>query len=363
VVERRGAVENLVVTEDVWRGRRVLLTGHSGFKGGWLALWLRRLGAQVTGLSLPPEQPSLFGAANLAECTDGHFVDIRDASAVARLVEDVQPEIVFHLAAQSLVRRSYANPVETYATNVMGTANLLEAVRVKSPATRAIVVITTDKCYENKEWVWGYRETDPLGGYDPYSSSKAATELVAHSYARSFFSAPGTPALATARAGNVIGGGDWAADRLLPDLLRACEANQTLQIRYPHAVRPWQHVLEPLAGYLRLAERLYVQGRQYAGAWNFGPAEASLKPVSWVADRFLAVWGTGVRWETTETAQPHEAAILKLDCSKAAHFLDWRPTLGLEQAIDMVVQWHKACASGEDMQAFSNAQIATYIAH
>ena len=354
-------MEDLGVNEFTWQGRRVLLTGHSGFKGGWLALWLHRLGAQVTGLSLPPPtQPCLFELASIAACTDSHFGDIRNAGEVASLLAKVQPEIVFHLAAQPLVRRSYADPLETFSTNVMGTANLLEAVRTVSPATRAIVVITTDKCYENREWVWGYRESDPLGGHDPYSSSKAGTELVAASYAKSFFNAPGTPVLATARAGNVIGGGDWAADRLVPDLIRACQHDQNLSIRYPQAIRPWQHVLEPLAGYLRLAERLYAQERQYAGAWNFGPSEGSLKPVSWIADRVLAAWQTNARWHTAQAAAPHEAGILKLDCSKAAHLLDWHPALHLETAIDLVVEWHKACLSESDMHAFTNAQITTY---
>lgn len=338
-----------------------MLTGHTGFKGGWLALWLHRLGANVTGLSLPPLLPGMYDAANIARITDGHFVDIRDAHAVSQIVSTVQPEIIFHLAAQPLVRRSYLDPLETYSTNVMGTANLLEAVRIKSPNTRAIVVVTTDKCYENREWVWGYRETDSLGGHDPYSSSKAGTELVAHSYAKSFFNTAAMPALATARAGNVIGGGDFAADRLLPDLLRACEKEQNLFVRYPNAIRPWQHVLEPLAGYVRLAERLYDTGKQYSGAWNFGPTEASLKPVSWVATHFIDKWGSKIKWDNSDLEQLHEAGILKLDCSKAAHLLDWRSNMELEQAIELVVDWHKAKIAGREMHDFSNAQIAAYI--
>ena len=349
------------MTSDPWRGRRVLLTGHSGFKGGWLALWLKSLGARVTGLSLPPPaQPNLFELAHVAEGMDSQFHDIRDASAIAALVAKTQPEVVFHLAAQPLVRRSYADPLETYSTNVMGTANLLEAIRTGSPATRAIVVVTTVKCYENHEWVWGYRESDPLGGHDPYSASKAATELVAASYAKSYFSGPGNPALATARAGNVIGGGDWAADRLVPDLIHACEAEQDLSIRYPRAIRPWQHVLDPLAGYLRLAERLLEKGHAFAGAWNFGPSEGNLKPVSWIADHFLAAWQTSARWNQVEGTEPHEAGILKLDWSKAAHQLGWRPSMGIESAIARVVEWHKACNAGQDMRLFSLAQIAAY---
>jgi CDP-glucose 4,6-dehydratase len=242
----------------------------------------------------------------------------------------------------------------------MGTANLLEAVRCASPATRAIVVVTTDKCYENREWIWGYRESDPLGGHDPYSSSKAGAELVAASYAKSFFSAAGTPALATARAGNVIGGGDWAPDRLVPDLVRSCEQSLPLTIRYPQAIRPWQHVLDPLAGYLRLAEHLIEPGREYAGAWNFGPGEASLKPVSWIADGFFAAWGQKSHWTSPPGVHPHEAGILKLDWSKAAHLLGWRPKLAIEPAIEQVVAWHKACIAGQDMRRFTESQIAAY---
>ncbi len=345
----------------LWHGRRVLLTGHTGFKGGWLALWLQRLGAQVAGLALPPPtQPSLFELAGVARGMESHLGDIRDAGALATLVARFQPEVVFHLAAQALVRRSYADPIETFSTNVMGTANLLEAIRAGSPATRAIVVVTTDKCYENREWVWGYRETDPLGGHDPYSSSKAATELVAACYAKSWFSADGAPALATARAGNVVGGGDWAADRLVPDLVRAAERSAPLTIRYPRAIRPWQHVLDPLAGYLILAERRFTDGRPYAGAWNFAPAEANLKPVSWIADHFLAAWGGGAGWHAATSTQPHEAGILKLDWSKAAHLLDWRPRLEIKAAIGQVVAWHKACIAGQDMRQVTESQIAAY---
>jgi len=348
---------------DIWRGRRVLLTGHTGFKGGWLALCLQHLGAKVVGISLPPLSPSMYDAAGIAQCTDGYFVDIRDAKALAKIVGSVQPEIIFHLAAQPLVRNSYLDPLETYSTNVMGTANLLEAVRVQSPETRAIVVVTTDKCYENREWVWGYRETDSLGGHDPYSSSKAGAELVAHSYSRSFFNNAEMPALATARAGNVIGGGDFAVDRLLPDLLQACEKKKNLFVRYPNAIRPWQHVLEPLAGYLRLAASLYQFGKEYSGAWNFGPTEASLKPVSWVVDHFIDRWGSRIKWESHDSGQLHESGILKLDSSKAAQFLGWRSRMGLEQAIEWVISWHKAQLAGEEMQRISNLQIAEFISY
>jgi len=347
----------------LWKGRRVLLTGHTGFKGGWLATWLKDMGAQVTGLALaPPTRPSLFELARVAEGMDSRIGDIRDAEALASLVAKTRPEVVFHLAAQPLVRRSYVDPLETFSTNVMGTANLLEAIRRHSMATRAIVVVTTDKCYENREWVWGYRETDPLGGHDPYSSSKAGTEIVAACYAKSFFHGAGAPALATARAGNVIGGGDWAADRLVPDLVRASETSAALTIRYPQAIRPWQHVLDPLAGYLRLAELLWEHGPQspYAGAFNFGPGEAGLKPVSWIADRFLHAWQGGASWHTDATAQPHEAGILKLDWSKAAHLLGWRPGIEIGAAIGHVVEWHKACIAGQDMRQFTAAQIAAY---
>ncbi len=346
---------------NFWIGRRVLLTGHTGFKGGWLAIWLSRLGAQVTGLSLPPSLPSLYDAADISKCAKEYFFDIRDAQAVSKIVTLVQPEIVFHLAAQPLVRSSYLNPLETYATNVMGTANLLDAVRLNSPDTRSIVVVTTDKCYQNKENIWGYRETDPLGGHDPYSSSKAASELVAHSYAQSYFNSSSLTSLATARAGNVIGGGDFAADRLFPDLIRACEKRENLVLRYPQAIRPWQHVLEPLAGYLRLAKRLFECGNKFSGAWNFGPDEASFKPVSWVVNHFIDKWGSEISWEKQYSEQPYEAGILKLDCTKAAHFLEWRPIMGLEQSIDLVISWHKAQIEGKKMKEFSDAQILNYI--
>jgi CDP-glucose 4,6-dehydratase len=356
-------MESLGMTEAFWRGRRVLLTGHSGFKGGWLALWLHRLGAQVTGFSLPPPTtPSLFELARVASCTDSHFGDIRDARALAALVEKTQPEIVFHLAAQPLVRRSYADPLETYSTNVMGTANLLEAIRLKSPATRAIVVVTTDKCYENREWDWGYRETDPLGGHDPYSSSKAGTELVAASYAKSFFSAPGMPALATARAGNVIGGGDWAADRLVPDLLQALLAGQPARIRNPHATRPWQHVLEPLRGYLLLAERLHALGPAFAEAWNFGPLDDDAKPVQWIATELTRLWGPQATWVADPGEHPHEAHYLKLDISKARARLPWKPALRLADALQLTVDWARQHQAGQDMRVVTLAQIAHYLA-
>lgn len=354
-------MENLVNTDNIWRGRRVLITGHTGFKGGWLSLWLSKLGAQVTGVSLPPLPASMFEISNIDQCAQSFYLDIRDSYSLTNLVDSIQPEIVFHLAAQPLVRRSYLDPIETYTTNIIGTVNLLEAIRLKSTNTRAIVVVTTDKCYENKEWVWGYRETDSLGGHDPYSCSKAAAELVASSYARSFFGLESMPALATARAGNVIGGGDFAADRLLPDLISACHKSENLFIRYPNAIRPWQHVLEPLSGYIKLAESLFIHGNKYSGPWNFGPTEASFKTVSWIVEYFIKAWNSDIIWTTDDSEQPHESGILKLDCSKSGHYLNWNSKLSIEDSISLVVKWHKAHINGDNMQDLSNFQVSNYL--
>ncbi len=326
-----------------WNGRRVLLTGHTGFKGAWLALWLRKWGARVAGLALPPPtEPSLFTAAGVGADVPGGIADVRDAAAVHAAVESHRPEIVFHLAAQPLVRLSYADPVATYATNVMGTVHVLDAVRATG-GVRAVVCITTDKCYENREWAWGYRESDSLGGRDPYSNSKACAELVSASYRDSFLREQGV-ALATARAGNVIGGGDWAAERLVPDLVGAFAASRPAIVRNPGAIRPWQHVLEPLGAYLLLAQRLWEQPNPFAKGWNFGPDDADAQPVAWVAARLAATWGDGARCEQAVTAapQPHEARYLKLDCSAAKAELSWRPTLSLGEALDWTVDWYKA---------------------
>ncbi len=351
-------VETLV--SAVWAGRRVLVTGHTGFKGSWLSLWLHALGAKVTGYALPPlTEPSLFAAARIAGLIDHVEGDVRDLASLQAVVARAQPDVVFHLAAQPLVRLSYDEPVETYATNVMGTVHLLEAVR-RVPGVRAVVCVTSDKCYENREWIWPYRESDPMGGYDPYSSSKGCAEIVAAAWRRSFFAERG-PALATVRAGNVIGGGDWAADRLVPDLVRAFEAGLAPLIRSPEAVRPWQHVLEALGGYLLIAERLLAGERHFADGWNFGPADEDARPVSWIVERMRAAWGGRAGEALPDTGpRPHEAGLLRLDCSKARAALGWCPALTLEQALQWIVAWHKAVGAGDDARAVTLRQIADY---
>lgn len=327
---------------DVYRGRRVLLTGHTGFKGSWLALWLQSLGAEVTGVALRPDtQPNHWDL--LALDMDSRVLDIRDAAALAAVVREVSPEVVFHLAAQPLVRASYADPLATWSTNVMGTAHLLEALR-PVPALRAVVVVTSDKCYENREWQRGYRETDALGGHDPYSASKAATELLAASYRRAFFEPAGQVLLATARAGNVIGGGDWAADRLIPDLVRAIAAGQPLAVRAPGAVRPWQHVLDPLSGYLLLGERLLQGEAAAATAWNFGPDADAGHTVAQVLEQFTDLW-PGAAWRHQPGPQVHEAGLLRLDSAKARAELGWRPVWGLDVALAATARWYQAQAT------------------
>ena len=355
----QGTVEGMALNHSFWRGKRVFLTGHTGFKGGWLALWLSEMGAEVHGYALAPStDPSFFMVTGLAgRLASSKIADIRDAAALNAALASAAPEIVLHLAAQPLVRYSYVAPVETYAVNVMGTVNLLEAVR-QTASVKAIVNVTTDKCYENRERNDPYTEGEALGGYDPYSSSKACSELVTSAYRRSFLAAQGV-ALGSARAGNVIGGGDWSADRLLPDFLRAIDAGETLSIRYPHAIRPWQHVLEPLAGYLQLAEKLYVENAAYAEAWNFGPEEADSRPVEWLVDK-LCARVPGARWQREAVPQPHEAGTLKLDSGKANQRLNWRPRWALEQALAHTVDWHLAWRQGADMRAYSLQQIAVY---
>lgn len=347
------------MTSDFWRGKRVFLTGHTGFKGGWLALWLQAMGAEVHGYALnPPTETNLFTVAEVGKgMASSVIADIRDASKFSEAIKSAKPQIVFHLAAQPLVRYSYAQPAETYAVNVMGTVNLLEAVRA-TPGVKAVVNVTTDKCYENREWVWGYRENEPMGGFDPYSSSKGCAELVTAAYRRSFL-APAGIALASARAGNVIGGGDWAADRLIPDFLRALDAGETLRIRSPQSTRPWQHVLEPLSGYLMLAERLYADGAAFAEAWNFGPSDEDARSVQWIIGR-LAEMRKDVNWQCDETPQPHEAHYLKLDSSKAHTQLNWQPRWQLATALDKTVEWHQAWRDGQNMHATTLAQIAAY---
>jgi CDP-glucose 4,6-dehydratase len=347
-----------------WSGKKVFVTGHTGFKGSWLSLWLQQLGAQVTGYALqPPTNPSLFEVARIEQGMTSIIGDIRDGTMLSNAMRQAAPNIVIHMAAQSLVRRSYVDPVETYSTNVMGTVHLLEAVR-QTPSVRAVVNVTTDKCYENKEWVWGYRENEPMGGFDPYSSSKGCAELITAAYRNSFFNSSQhneyQVALATARAGNVIGGGDWAKDRLIPDILRAIEARQSVNIRNPHATRPWQHVLEPLSGYLALAEKLYTQGPAFAEAFNFGPAEEDAKPVQWIVEQLTQKWGDGANWKLDQAEQPHEAHYLKLDCSKAKVHLDWRPRWSLGQALENIIVWHKAHQLTDDMRELSVRQIAFF---
>jgi CDP-glucose 4,6-dehydratase len=349
---------------DFWSGKRVFLTGHTGFKGSWLALWLQQMGAQVRGFALePPTTPSLFAEARIARGMESHSGDIRDYRQLSESLASFRPEIVMHMAAQSLVRPSYDLPVETYATNVMGTVHLLEAVR-HSGGVRAVVNVTSDKCYENQEWLWGYRENEPMGGFDPYSNSKGCAELVTSAYRCSFFNPQHHRehgcALATVRAGNVIGGGDWARDRLLPDILRAFEAGAEVEIRSPGAIRPWQHVLEPLSGYLQLAERLYADGAEYAEGWNFGPDEQDARPVGWIVRRMVELWGDGAGWSEDRQPQPHEANYLKLDCSKAKTLLEWQPRWHLQESLQRIVRWHKAWLRGEDMREYSLAEIMDY---
>ncbi|WP_374581648.1 CDP-glucose 4,6-dehydratase [Pseudoduganella sp.] len=347
-----------------WQGKRVFLTGHTGFKGSWLSLWLQSMGAQVSGFALAPAStPSLFEAARVADGMQSTIGDIRDAQALRAALQAAQPEIVIHMAAQALVRYSYEHPVETYSTNVMGLVNLFEAVRA-TPGIKAVLNVTSDKCYENKEWPWGYRENEPLGGYDPYSNSKACAELVTSAYRNSFFNpaqyAVHGVALGSGRAGNVIGGGDWAGDRLVPDMVRAIAAGQPVRIRSPHAIRPWQHVLEPLSGYLALAERLYQDGPAFAEGFNFGPHDTDARPVQWIIERLCRQWGDGAAWELDGAPQPHEATYLKLDCSKARARLDWQPRWQLQRTLDEIVAWHKAHARGDDMRSVTLAQIASY---
>lgn len=347
------------VTPAFWRGRRVLVTGHTGFKGGWLALWLSRLGAEVHGFALaPPTTPSFSAVCDVqAWVASSTLGDIRDQDVLARAMQQVRPEIVLHLAAQSLVRASYDVPVETFGINVMGTIHVLEAAR-HTPGVRAVLNVTTDKCYDNREWVWPYREVEPLGGHDPYSSSKGCSELATAAYRRSFL-APAGIQVATARAGNVIGGGDWAPDRLLPDIFRAMDAGQPVPIRAPAAVRPWQHVLEPLSGYLALAEHLATGAEAFADAWNFGPADEDARPVQWIVEHLTSRVPAGA-WRADTDPQPHEAHTLRLDSSKARAHLGWRPRWSLGTALDRTLAWHQAWRSGAAMADVSFEQIAEY---
>lgn len=349
-----------MINPQFWQGKRVFVTGHTGFKGSWLSIWLSSLGAQVCGFSLsPPTTPALFDEADVAQIMDSQSGDLRDSEAIACSVRAFQPDIVLHLAAQSLVRLSYQEPVTTYATNVMGSVHVLEAVR-QCPGVRALVMVTTDKCYENREWDWGYRENEAMGGHDPYSNSKGCAELVTDAYRRSFFAGTET-AVASARAGNVIGGGDWAVDRLVPDILRAFGGGEPAILRNPLSVRPWQHVLEPLSAYLLLAERLYTQGQEVAQAWNFGPFEEDARPVEWIAHCMSQAWGQGATWVLDESSShPHEATYLKLDISRARSRLGWTPTWALGETLGRIVQWHKAWMAGEDTRGLCLEEITRF---
>jgi CDP-glucose 4,6-dehydratase len=348
------------VNPEFWRGKRVLLTGHTGFKGSWMSLWLQSMGATLHGLALPPPtHPSLFEESHVAEGMHSHIGDIRAFATVQRVIAEAQPEIIIHMAAQPLVRYSYQAPVETYATNVMGTVHVLEAAR-QLGTVKAIVNVTTDKCYENKEWFWGYREDEPMGGHDPYSNSKGCAELVTSAYRKSFFQANGL-ALASARAGNVIGGGDWAHDRLVPDILRAFEQSHPVLIRNPHATRPWQHVLEPLSGYLLLAEKLYTEGQIWAEAWNFGPQEDDARPVQWIVEQMVQSWGKGASWQLDGGDHPHEAHYLKLDIAKAKSRLGWQPRWNLSTALTHISSWHQAWLTKASVRDLCDQQIQNYL--
>lgn len=346
---------------DFWNGKRVFITGHTGFKGSWLCLWLKHLGAEVSGYALePPTNPSLFELADVGGVlTDDRRGDVRDTQNLADALHHAAPDIVFHLAAQPLVRDSYERPAETFEVNAMGTVNLLDAVR-ESRTVKAVVVVTTDKCYENKEWHWAYRENEPLGGYDPYSASKACTELVTASYRNSFFKSAEAANIATARAGNVIGGGDYAKDRLIADIVRAMSTGEVVKIRNPGAVRPWQHVLEPLSGYLLLGQQLF-SSQEYARAWNFGPAEADAKPVSWICDQMDVLSRNSAGWVHDDSEQVHEATFLKLDSSHARALLGWAPRLTLAEALRWIVEWNEVAREKGNLRTHTMAQIEQYM--
>ncbi|MDX8380857.1 MAG: CDP-glucose 4,6-dehydratase [Ghiorsea sp.] len=349
-----------MVNASFWKNKRVFLTGHTGFKGSWLSLWLHNMGAEVKGYALAPvTEPSLFEVAAVGKCISSEVGDIRDLSILKKSMMDFNPDILIHMAAQPLVRLSYKEPVETYETNVMGTVKVLEAAR-SCPNLKAIVSVTTDKCYENKEWAWGYREDEPMGGFDPYSSSKGCAELVTSAYRRSFMQEAGV-GLASVRAGNVIGGGDWSDDRLIPDILKAFEQHKAVVVRNPKSTRPWQHVLEPLSGYLVLAEHLYSAPSDYAEGWNFGPQEADAQPVDWILNLMVKKWQGDAAWSLDDGNHPHEAEYLKLDVSKAKARLDWKPTWHLDDTLDRIVQWHQAWLDGADMNELCLKEIKDYM--
>lgn len=349
------------VNPSFWKGKKVFLTGHTGFKGSWLSIWLVHMGALVKGYALQPiTSPSLFKISGIGNDMISEVGDIRDLDKMSKSITEFNPDIIIHMAAQPLVRYSYSNPVETYSTNVLGTVNLLEASR-DCNNLKSIVVVTTDKCYENKEWHWGYRENEPMGGHDPYSSSKGCAELVTSAYRQSFFNDINKPSIATARAGNVIAGGDWSEDRLVPDILKAFEAGETVVIRNPKATRPWQHVLEPLSGYLVLAEALYLEGKPFAQAWNFGPNDEDCKSVQWMLDKMVDKWGDGASWTLDSNNNPYEATFLKLDCSKARNELGWQPKWDLENTLDFIIKWHKKYLQSASLKDECLKEIIKYV--
>jgi CDP-glucose 4,6-dehydratase len=349
---------------NFWRDKKVLVTGHTGFKGSWLCLWLQSLGAQVTGLALaPPTQPNLFSLAHVFTNMTSIIGNIGNFNLIKEILNNHQPEIIFHLAAQPLIRFSYANPLETYNTNVMGTVNLLESIRQTQASIKAVIIVTSDKCYENKEWLWGYREDDTLGGYDPYSNSKACVELVSKAFRHSYFNGQQSDpqlGIATVRAGNVIGGGDWAQDRLIPDIIRSLNNNETIILRYPHALRPWQHVLEPLHGYILLAEKIYQFPHEYSEAWNFGPNESDVRSVSWIVDKLIQMLGATISWKRTDDFCLHEAGYLKLDSTKAKINLGWQPRWNIDQALLATLNWHQAYSAKADMREKTLEQIRNF---
>lgn len=360
----KSPLEGVVMNSTFWAGKKVLMTGHTGFKGSWLSLWLQNIGVELIGYSLPPPtRPSLFDLAQVGKGMVSIDGDIRDFSRLKQVLTDYGPEIVIHMAAQSLVLRSYLNPIETYATNVMGTVHLLEAIR-QVDGVKVVINVTSDKCYKNYEWVWGYREDEPMEGHDPYSNSKGCAELVTSAFRNSFFHPSRSDqhgvALASVRAGNVIGGGDWAEDRLIPDIMRAMIERRPVVIRNPNAVRPWQYVLEPLYGYLLLAERLWEEGSKYAEGWNFGPSYEDTKPVSWIVEQLTQMWGPNVRWQLDNGDQPHEANYLKLDCSKAKMKLGWEPRTNLNLALEWINEWYREYHQKNDMRKVTEAQIAKF---
>lgn len=346
-----------------WKNKKVLITGHTGFKGSWLSLWLQMMEAKVVGYSLPPPtKPNLFEIARVAENMISVIGDIRDLEALQSFIKSQRPEIIIHMAAQSLVRYGYENPIETYSTNVIGTVNVLEAVR-KSKTVKVVLIVTSDKCYENKEWIWGYREGDPIGGNDPYSSSKGCAELVTSAYRSSYFSGEKKDhnvTIASVRAGNVIGGGDWAEGRLIPDIIKAVMEHRTVLIRNPQAIRPWQYVLDPLHGYLLLAERLWNYGHEYTGGWNFGPSDEDVKPVSWIINNIKQIWGDDVSWELDNKEHPKESFLLKLDCSKARSKLGWKQKLSLEETLVQTVRWYRNYILNKDMRDYTEKEISNY---